>query len=247
MTGAAPVTPPQSDTREADRPAVAPSTSGRLRQQDQDQNKKQTERKTLAPAEAGEARTESAPLEGARARAFSSGAVAADKVSAAPAVPAPATAPSARPAAASEMSAHIARRSDPASIEIVSPDPSSRWRVNSGTARLGGFVTVVQRSTDRGVSWSDQSIDVPAQITAGWSPSASVCWLVGRGGMVLLSGDGRTWQHRPFPQITDLVAVRATDATTATVTAADGRTFTTKDGGLTWDPNLLQESSTTPF
>ena len=37
-----------------------------------------------------------------------------------------------------------------------------------------------------------------------------------------------------FPEITDLSAVRATDARAASVTTADGRTFGTTDGGSTW-------------
>jgi photosystem II stability/assembly factor-like uncharacterized protein len=61
-----------------------------------------------------------------------------------------------------------------------------------------------------------------------------VCWLVGRAGTVLLSTDGATWQLRTFPEGIDLVAVRATDAKTATVTASDGRLFSTTDGGATW-------------
>jgi photosystem II stability/assembly factor-like uncharacterized protein len=74
-----------------------------------------------------------------------------------------------------------------------------------------------------------------------------VCWLAGRGGVVLVSIDGRSWQRRPVPEPTDLIAVRATDDKTVTVTAADGRTFTTKDGGLTWNPAPLQESPAAPF
>jgi len=34
--------------------------------------------------------------------------------------------------------------------------------------------------------------------------------------------------------MTDLTAVRATDARTVSVSAADGRTFSTTNGGQTW-------------
>jgi photosystem II stability/assembly factor-like uncharacterized protein len=71
-------------------------------------------------------------------------------------------------------------------------------------------------------------------LTAGASPSPSVCWRGGPGGTVLLSTDGRMWRRVPFPEMTDLVSVRATDEHTATVTTLDGRTILTKDGGLTW-------------
>jgi photosystem II stability/assembly factor-like uncharacterized protein len=70
--------------------------------------------------------------------------------------------------------------------------------------------------------------------TAGTAPSRNVCWVVGRAGVVLLSIDGATWQTRPLPEATDLIAVRASDAKTASVTTADGRQFSTTDGGATW-------------
>jgi photosystem II stability/assembly factor-like uncharacterized protein len=61
-----------------------------------------------------------------------------------------------------------------------------------------------------------------------------VCWLVGRAGTVLLSTDGRSWQRLAFPEAVNLVSVTATDTKTATVTASDGRRFSTTDGGVTW-------------
>ena len=69
----------------------------------------------------------------------------------------------------------------------------------------------------------------------------SVCWLVGRGGVVLLSTDGRNWRRVAFPEATDLSAVQATDARAASVSSADGRTFSTTDGGVTWVRRPLQE------
>jgi photosystem II stability/assembly factor-like uncharacterized protein len=71
-------------------------------------------------------------------------------------------------------------------------------------------------------------------LTAGASPTPSVCWLVGPAGTVLLSTDGRSWQRLAFPEAANLVAVTATDDKTASVTASDGRTFSTTDGGLMW-------------
>jgi photosystem II stability/assembly factor-like uncharacterized protein len=60
--------------------------------------------------------------------------------------------------------------------------------------------------------------------------------LVGHGGLVLLSTDGRTFTHVSTPVAADLAAVQASDARTAVVTTADGRAFVTDDGGLTWRP-----------
>jgi photosystem II stability/assembly factor-like uncharacterized protein len=71
------------------------------------------------------------------------------------------------------------------------------------------------------------------QLTAS-SAAADVCWVVGRAGLVLRSIDGRTWQRITFPEMTDLSSVRATDARTASISTADGRTFSTANAGQTW-------------
>ena len=110
--------------------------------------------------------------------------------------------------------------------QIVSPDPNVRWRILAGGR--------VDRSIDAGATWQAQSTGVSAAPTAGAAPSPTVCWLVGPRGLVLLSIDGRTWQRVTFADAIDLTAVRAPDALNATVTAADGRTFVTSDGGRTW-------------
>lgn len=73
-----------------------------------------------------------------------------------------------------------------------------------------------------------------AQVTARSSPSPDVIWVVGRGGMIMLATDGRTFLRVPFPETVDLTAITATDGRHAIVTVADGRTFQTADGGRTW-------------
>jgi Photosynthesis system II assembly factor YCF48 len=109
---------------------------------------------------------------------------------------------------------------------IVSSNPASRWRILQGGA--------VQRSADGGATWQTQDTGVSQTLSAGASPSPSVCWLVGPGGIVLLSTDGRSWMRVAFPEAVPLAAIRATDAENATVTTADGREFVTDDGGRTW-------------
>jgi photosystem II stability/assembly factor-like uncharacterized protein len=108
----------------------------------------------------------------------------------------------------------------------VSSNPASRWRILPRGA--------VQRSADGGATWETQNTGVSEALSAGVSPSPSVCWLVGPGGIVLLSTDGRSWKRVAFPEAVRLVAVRATDDLTARVTTADGREFVTEDGGRTW-------------
>lgn len=121
--------------------------------------------------------------------------------------------------------AALARSAFQRTLDIVSPDPAIRWRVSG---------SIIQHSTDAGATWQMQPPGVDAQLTAGASPQPSVCWLVGRGGMVLLSADGQGWRRVPFPEVVDLVAVRASSAAGASVTTADSRVLTTSDGGVTW-------------
>src|SRR6185436_5741143 len=109
---------------------------------------------------------------------------------------------------------------------IVSSNPASRWRILAN----GG----VQHSTDSGATWEVQSTGVTVMLTAGASPAPSICWLVGPQGIVLLSTDGRSWRRIAFPESADLTSVRATDDKSATVNTADGRAFSTTDGGQTW-------------
>jgi photosystem II stability/assembly factor-like uncharacterized protein len=114
-------------------------------------------------------------------------------------------------------------------VVVLSPNANNRWRIIRRPAD-----SIVERSTDGGSSWSLQPFADAATVTAGASPAPNVCWLVGPDGTVLLTTDARTWTRLAFPQPIDLVAVRATDDKTATVTAKDGRTFTTSDRGATW-------------
>jgi hypothetical protein len=122
-------------------------------------------------------------------------------------------------------------RLDASAIEIASPDASIRWRI--------GAPGMVQRSSDGGATWETLSIGATNDLTAASAPSATVCWIAGRAGTVLLTTNGREWQRVAFPERVDIIAIQAVDGRAATVTTADGRTFRTADGGLTWTP--LQE------
>lgn len=117
-------------------------------------------------------------------------------------------------------------KAGPAWIEADTPDGLVRVRVGAGGA--------IERSDDRGVTWAGQSSGVSTDLTAVAPLSPQLCWAVGRQGTVLRTTDGVAWVRRPFPAEIDLVAISATDAQVATVTAADGRRFGTRDGGTTW-------------
>lgn len=170
-----------------------------------------------------------------------------DAAAAPPAAPAPAVAetspqPAARASAAAaksqtptramaDVATSVARpdalaKMELARTQIASPNPNIRWRLLTGGS--------VERSIDGGTTWQTQSTGAPATLTSGVAPSPTICWLVGPGGMVVLSIDGRTWQRVPISEAIDLKFISASDAQTATVTAADGRTFSTLDGGKTW-------------
>jgi hypothetical protein len=109
---------------------------------------------------------------------------------------------------------------------IVSSNPASRWRILQGGQ--------VQRSADGGATWQTQTTGVSDTLSGGWSPSPSVCWLVGPRGIVLRTTDGRSWTRIPFPEAVPLTSIRATDGETATVTTEDGRQFVTENGGRSW-------------
>jgi len=149
----------------------------------------------------------------------------------APAARAAAAAPSPYSANTLDSAASTRLRAETAGVETVSPDPNVRGRIAGSS---------VQRSTNRGASWDVTPTGLATELTAGAAPSASVCWLIGRAGVVLLSIDGVSWQRVPFPEATDLSAIRARDAQSASVSTADGRTFSTTNGGIAWVSGPLQ-------
>ena len=114
-----------------------------------------------------------------------------------------------------------------AMFPIVAPGGRVHWRVTSGR--------VIENSIDGGATWATQyTAPENGMLVAGAAPSPTVAWLVGRSGAVFQTTDGRTWRRVPFPHSVDLISVSAADAQTATVVAADKRSFLTNDGGTTW-------------
>jgi hypothetical protein len=109
---------------------------------------------------------------------------------------------------------------------IHTPDPSVLWRITHG-----GFV---ERSVDAGATWQGQLPNSNARLVAGSAPGAKICWLVGRNGIILLTTDGTKWKTIPPPEPADFVRVAAQDASSATLTGADGRKFSTTDAGKHW-------------
>ena len=129
-------------------------------------------------------------------------------------------------AAASGRTAELGMTLNATAIEISTPVASTRWRLAAASG--------VQRTTNNGATWVDvPGVDVNP-LRAGSAPTVNVCWIVGTNGRVYLTTDGLRFTRVTFPEAIDLVAVQATDARVATVTAADGRSFRTTDGGANW-------------
>lgn len=111
-------------------------------------------------------------------------------------------------------------------IVIPTPDASIFWRV-------AGY-DEIQFSRDVGATWQAQLTEPELRLAAGIAPTPKICWVVGSRGAILRTEDGETWQRVKSPTPKDLVSVVAQDANVATVTASDGATFTTKNGGRSW-------------
>jgi hypothetical protein len=137
------------------------------------------------------------------------------------------------PSAAPEPAPVAALQERTASVDaaVTSPDPSVRWRIRGAT---------VERSADAGGSWR-RVVTGASALTAVATPSSTVCWIVGRNGVVLRLTDGENFARVTAPDAADLSTVQATDALTATVTTVDGRRFATTDGGRTWTASPPQE------
>ncbi|MGC1687999.1 MAG: zf-HC2 domain-containing protein [Candidatus Acidiferrales bacterium] len=131
----------------------------------------------------------------------------------------------ARSAAADQLEV---REESSNSILIPSPDATKSWRIAASGA--------IEFSSDSGVTWEMQRPGLAGALTAGYSPSAKICWIVGRGGAVLRTVNGIDWIKVTAPTTDDLTAVSASNAKHAQVTAAGGAVFVTKDGGKSWTP-----------
>jgi hypothetical protein len=111
-------------------------------------------------------------------------------------------------------------------LQIRTPDPKILWMVASPG--------LIEKSEDGGTTWKPEYVDTRALLLAGAAPTVKICWVVGANGTILRTTNGSHWKTISPPAETDFVRVEATDASTATVTAMDGRKFSTADGGKSW-------------
>ena len=221
--------------------AAAPETGVRQQMADAQQRTETFQPPPAAPAEPGRSAelTRSAPdADSAR-----------DAVTAAPAAPAaraaPATAPATPPPAAAGRAgrggrgggggrgAPIAALAAPArELRIASPNALVLWRVIDGQE--------VQRTDDGGGTWRSLFAVPDMALRAGAAPAGGSCWLAGQAGAVFVINEAGTWARRTITGNPDVSAIVAVDGTRATVTATDGRVFSTTDAGLTWREGPLQ-------
>ena len=188
-----------------------------------------------------EAPAQSTPAPVAQSEPTAPPATAATPARAARAKEADAAPPAAAPQAANDaLQQAPASLNESVSVRPAAPAPAAAERRDEAE-RQGTVAGQLQARTafanNRcGPMWPAPPSDVAGQVTAASSPSAAACWIVGRAGTVLRSTDQRTWQRLSFPVTVDLTTVNATDARSATVVTSDGRTFSTIDGGITWNP-----------
>jgi hypothetical protein len=97
----------------------------------------------------------------------------------------------------------------------------------------------IEFSFDSAHTWVTQKSGVTADLTAGSSPSAKVCWVVGKAGTILLTTDkGNHWKQLASPIKEDIAGVFAEDAKRASIwNVSHSQSFGTNDGGATWTPN----------
>jgi hypothetical protein len=110
-------------------------------------------------------------------------------------------------------------------LQVQTPDPKILWMIAGA----------IEKSEDGGATWRLEYPETRAQIIAGSAPNVKICWLVGEHGTILRTTNGAHWKSIKPPEETDFVRVEATDALNATVTALDGRRFSTSDGGKSWN------------
>jgi photosystem II stability/assembly factor-like uncharacterized protein len=67
------------------------------------------------------------------------------------------------------------------------------------------------------------------------APTSTVCWAVGRKGVILLTTDGVHWERVTSPTTSDVIGISAASKDVATIFTAGGGNYSTFDGGSNWE------------
>ena len=109
---------------------------------------------------------------------------------------------------------------------LVSPvDHSVFWSLQSDG--------VIYGTHDR-KSWAPQYTGLGQEFLAGVAPSNTVCWAVGRKGLILQTTDGTHWTPISSPTTSDVIGITAAGKDVATIFTASGTSYSTFDGGSNW-------------
>jgi photosystem II stability/assembly factor-like uncharacterized protein len=111
-------------------------------------------------------------------------------------------------------------------LQIHTPDPKILWMIASPG--------LIEKSENGGTIWKPEYVETRALLLAGAAPTVKICWVVGANWTILRTTNGAHWKTIRPPADADFVRVEAEDALLATVTAIDGRKFSTSDGGKSW-------------
>jgi hypothetical protein len=111
---------------------------------------------------------------------------------------------------------------------FAEPEGRLRWRIADGRR--------LESSSDGGTTWNERYRTRGDRLRAGTAPSIDSAWAVGERGLVLRLAVPGGWTPVARAGSLTLIAVTATGAQSARVTAADGSVFETADGGATWTP-----------
>jgi hypothetical protein len=109
------------------------------------------------------------------------------------------------------------------------------FEVTAAGVRLRVVNGRFERSSDGGATWTTERTGVATRVLSGDCPTAEVCWLAGDAGQVFVRATGGTWADRPIGESElGVIAINTSSTDAATATLADGRRFSTTDGGRTW-------------
>ena len=139
-------------------------------------------------------------------------------------------------------------------VEMLSPTMGWAVGLEHWDQQTKGYAATVLKTTDRGVTWSEQAIGETGDLNAIDFVDADHAWAVGENGLVITTGDGgNTWSSRSVTTTDELRAVSFVDADNGWATAVrpihwdfvgneDNWVATiwhTTNGGLTWSSQPL--------